>query len=350
MAAAHFEIFNNTMFKESLEKLVKSLVKKTLSEGWSSTSTEVEDRLFSSFMKMPDVESVTSDSSYFLDEIVSDVSFNSLREDPAVTTRHQQDSFTNTEVKMSSTTLSGDSGSFSDDPETSVSTEEGAQDPGINKEMDPFIMRTLKGIQKVAPNLRYKPKNFRRKKFKVVPYEFASVWKNLPSLFSTSEATRRTTVELQPVVNWEKVNISALKKFPAPVKFPVHSVSPDPMFYLNDCACKVRRAGNLCTCPHYGAKQAPFLKHHPFGALSGFTTNLGVLPIPATPMFGHVWDEETSSWLLHASTPEPGERRGRPPTRRRTRGTPRGRTERRRWKRNCTASSVSRPQQYDCAD
>ena len=198
MAAAQLEIFNNKMFQESLELLVKSLVKKTLAEGLSSTSTEVENGLFPSVMKkkMPDAESATSDSSYFIEEFTTDVSFTALMEDPitGTTTRQQQDSIVN-KVEMSGTTLSGYYRSFTDNPGTFVSTKKGAQDPGITKETDPFISTLIKTIKKVAPNLCYKPKHLRRKKFKVVPFEFASVWRNLPAIFSDVESPTNTNAE-----------------------------------------------------------------------------------------------------------------------------------------------------------
>ena len=69
--------------------------------------------------------------------------------------------------------------SFPDDSKTSVMTTEVTLDVGICKETDSFIKKALM----VAPNLRYKPKHLRRKKFKVIPYEFASVWRNCSSMY-----------------------------------------------------------------------------------------------------------------------------------------------------------------------
>ena len=337
MATIQLQIFENKLFKEKLEQLVKSLMKQIISQD---SLTEVDGKWFSTIIKkkMSDVESVTSDSSYFFDEIVSDVSYNALRDDPvtSIITEQQEDTYTITEVEMSATTLSRDSGSFTDDPKTSVSTEEGAQEPGIIKETDPFIMRTLRGIKKVAPNLRYKPKNLRRKKFKVIPYEFASVWKNVSSIFSEDEGSNHSKETILPKVAWEKVNVGGLKKLPSPKKFPILSASLDPTFYLKDCSCQKTKEGILCACTVCDARQAKYLRVYPHGFVYGFPTNLGVIPVPDTPMFGHVWDDSSSSWMLHAEispddTPPsyPSEKRGRTPPRRRSRGSPR-RTWRRR--------------------
>ena len=342
MAAVRFEIFENKMFQESLEQLVKSLVRKMLEEeiptqGLSPSTGRVENSSFSSIKKkeMPDLESL-SNSSCFLDELASDLSFNALRDDdPAITNlkKQLQDSSTISKEEITATTLNSDSGSYTDDPETSVSTKEGAQDPGINKEMDPFIINTLRGIKKVAPNLRYKPKNLRRKKFKVVPYEFSSVWRNVSTIFSEVENANHSFGSIMPKITWEKVNVGGLKKLPSPKQFPVLSASADPKFYVHNCSCDKTREGILCSCRMCDAFKAKYTQVFPHGSIYGFASNLGVVPVPDTPMFGHVWDDDSSSWLLHAevapdatpasSTPSEG-RRERTQPRRRSRGTSRG--------------------------
>ena len=199
-------------------------------------------------------------------------------------------------------------------------------------EMD-FLERTLKAIKKVAPNLRYKPKHLRRKKFKVVPYEFSSVWRNVSSIFSDEEDSNHSYGSIMPQVTWEKVNVGGLKKLPTPKKFPILSASADPKFYLKNCDCDQTKQGILCSCRVCPVYQAQYSREFPHGSIHGFATNLGVVPVPDTPMFGHVWDDDSSSWLLHAevapdgipasSTPSEG-RRERTQPRRRSRGTSRG--------------------------
>ena len=218
-------------------------------------------------------------------------------------------STTSTGPKEMSSTLSDceDSFSFPDDPETSVSTSEGAQDPGTIKEADSVIRKVLKFIKTVAPNLRYKPKHLRRKKFKVVPYEFASVWRNVSSIFSEEEESPSSSMDtIGPKVSWEKVNVAALKKLPTPSSFPVHAASPLSQFYSKDDGCP-----RGCTQTQFeyfsgDPRKIPckcrlgFEETNPFGTLLGFQSNLGVVPVPSTPMFGHIWDPDTCSWLLHA--------------------------------------------------
>ena len=335
MAAIQLQIFENKLFEEKLEQLVKNLMKKIISQE-SSSVTEVEGKLFSTILKkeMSDVESVTSDSSYFLDGIASDVSYNTLRDDPATTTitGQEQDSIID-KVEMSTTTLFSDSGLFPDDPETSVSTEKGAQDPGITKETDPFISTLIKTIKRVAPNLCYKPKHLRRKKFKVVPFEFASVWRNLPSIFSEDQSSNITNTEdFLPGIAFEKVNSGAIKRFPTPSKFPVMSASQDESFYEKPCDHSQFRI-NYNTYnlePHPCDCLANFEKPNPFGSLPGYETNLGVVRVPSTPLYGYVWDTASSNWLLHAEVPQQGDdsrhQDQRTPSRRSRTSSGRGRT------------------------
>merc|ERR1711988_1461242 len=82
-----------------------------------------------------------------------------------------------------------------------------------------FVERILRTIKRVAPNLRYKPKHLRRKKFKVVPYEFSSVWRNVSSIFSEEENSNQSNGSIVPKIAWEKVNVGGLKKLPTPKKF-----------------------------------------------------------------------------------------------------------------------------------
>ena len=185
------------------------------------------------------------------------------------------------------------SDSITDDSQMSVSTKKGAQDIQVNS--DPFISSILKTIRKVAPNLSYKPKHLRRKKFKVVPFEFAAVWRNLPDIFSDVE-TRTKQDNIYPEVCWERVSKGALRKIPTPSRFPVHSVSSDPAFYTN---CKFEVPQNIY-CSH---KPAQFKKDNPFGFIWGFQTSLGIIKVPDEPVSGHVWDHVLGDWVLHAESP-----------------------------------------------
>ena len=234
--------------------------------------------------------------------------------------------------------------------EISSSTTESKVNAGIKDIGDPFLNTIIGVYKKIAPNGRNKPKHLRRKKFSIVPYEFASMWRSLPNLYEEKEMTNQKII--RPKVAWHKVNPSALRRFTRPGMFPIMSVSPRPSFYGKSCDCATnpvfktsvlatvhmleRRPGpaRLCPCP------TEFERDHPFGSLPGYRTNLGVVPIPDTPMFGHIWDHEVSDWVLHAEIPPSGPsasfdvhqnhanqgyRDQQPAERRRTRGRPRRR-------------------------
>ena len=75
------------------------------------------------------------------------------------------------ETDVMSITLSGDysSSTHSHSPGTPITAMRRAPDTEGVKTGDSFISTLLNTIKKVAPNLRFKPKHLRRKKFKVVP-------------------------------------------------------------------------------------------------------------------------------------------------------------------------------------
>ena len=200
--------------------------------------------------------------------------------------------------------------------EVSSNTTESKGNTGSKDMGDPFLNTIIGVYRRIAPNGRYKPKHLRRKKFSIVPYEFASMWRSLPNLYEEKEMSSHKIT--RPKVAWHKVNPSALRRFTRPGMFPIMSVSPRPSFYGKSCDCATnpvfktsvlatvhmleRRPGpaRLCPCP------TEFERDHPFGSLPGYRTNLGVVPIPDTPMFGHIWDHEVSDWVLHAEIPPSG--------------------------------------------
>ena len=141
----------------------------------------------------------------------------------------------------------------------------------------------------------------------MVPYEFASVWRNVSSIFSEEEESPSSSTDtIVPKVSWEKVNVAALKKLPTPSSFPVQTASPRSQFYSKDDGCPRGCAQIQFEYSSGNPRKIPckcrlgFEETNPFGTLLGFQSNLGVVPVPSTPMFGHIWDPDTCSWLLHA--------------------------------------------------
>ena len=254
-----------------------------------------------------------------------------VQEVSTTTEELQEVSTTNEELQQVSTTTEGlQEVSTTIEELQEASTTKQVQEVSTTALMeDQFISNILKAMQRITPNLRYKPRHLRRKKFKVVPYEFASIWRNLHSIFNEKEAPNYIQESALPQVAWEKVNKGALKKFPTPSLFPVSSVSPEASLYGKCCSCPQFERGrpSPCSCP------TKFEKRNPFGSLPGFVTNVGIVPVPATPLFGYIWDQDKTDWILHAEVLHHGYqdqrsdsyRRSRPPQRRRTRGSPRRR-------------------------
>ena len=174
---------------------------------------------------------------------------------------------------------------------------------------DLFVNNILKVLRKVAPNSRYKPRRHRGKKSRVIPSELSMLWSHSTEIFQERQVSP-PQAELTPRVNWAKVNRGALKSFPKPSWQPVLSVSPSPSFYEKSCDCPATiikhyrhggvREPNFCSCP------TQFTAPNPFGELPGFVTNLGVIPVPDTPIHGHIWDQASLDWILHAEFPTSG--------------------------------------------
>jgi len=104
-----------------------------------------------------------------------------------------------------------------------------------------------------------------------------------------------------PRVDFSKVKPHLHKNLPKPNLYPVHSCSEDPKFYT-DCHM-VRHVANHNGCS--GGCQPVFdmVNVCPFGALPGFETNLGVVPIPQAPIGGYIYKGGTgdnTTWQLYA--------------------------------------------------
>ena len=97
----------------------------------------------------------------------------------------------------------------------------------------------------------------------------------------------------KPFVNWTKVNPFQYKNLPQPSPFPIQGCSPDPEFYgkteiLNDRyytkVVKWGRDDNKC----------------PFGIFFGFSTNMGIVPVPAQVIHGYRCNPTYGIWQLDA--------------------------------------------------
>ena len=104
-----------------------------------------------------------------------------------------------------------------------------------------------------------------------------------------------------PWVDFSKVKPHLHRNLPKPSLYPVYSCSPDPKFYT-DCHM-VRHRDNHQGCsggckPLFGMANV-----NPFGSLPGFSTNLGIVPIPQAPIGGYIYKGGTgdeTTWQLYA--------------------------------------------------
>ena len=163
---------------------------------------------------------------------------------------------------------------------------------------DLFVNSILKVFRKVAPNSRYKPRRHRGKKSHIIPSKLSMLWSHSMEIFQERQVT-------PPQANW-----GAMRSFPKLSWQPIHLVSPSPSFYEKSCNCLATiikhychggvREPNVCSC------LTQFTAQNPFGELPGFITNLGVIPVPDTPIHGHIWDQASLDWILHAEFPTSG--------------------------------------------
>ena len=122
---------------------------------------------------------------------------------------------------------------------------------------------------------------------------------------------------LKYTIDLMKVNQFFLRNIPKPDYFPILGCSEDPEFYSNE---RIKTDHY----DYYGNRQTLPPRHQqkmPFGGMYGFTTDVGIVPVPDHPIHGHVWKE--GAWVLQAQvddgvpaggpwSPPPRTRGGRP--------------------------------------
>ena len=166
--------------------------------------------------------------------------------------------------------------------------------------------------------------------------EFQSMWRhsNVGDLFIQKPEDSipiNTTANPAPeikyrTVDFSKLNVRNIKNIPRPELYPIHGCSEDPEFYV-----KTYWAGGF----EYEKKGVTYYKSSPHGSVYGYRTNVGIVPVPTTPVYGYVWSDHdganlSADWVLHAIFPEErSESRATRPTPRWT--TPRRPPSSRRW-------------------
>merc|ERR1712179_94589 len=179
-----------------------------------------------------------------------------------------------------------------------------------------FINRMVKTLAKLetkyqVPEHKRKKRLFARKQKRssIISRELASIYHGL----ATQEPDAVVVPDPFPKVRWNEVRFKPA--LPNPEQCPVHSCSPDPVFYVDRDSPSFRCNFNF----DYVASQ----NGRPFGSLPGYETSLGVVAIPTTPVGGYVYCPDAKKWVLYAepySSPSAGRGTrsgGTPPAKRR---------------------------------
>ena len=203
---------------------------------------------------------------------------------------------------------------------SNILTEDGSRktDTTEKRKDKAFITRMVKSLTKLeekyrTPEHKRKRRLFLRKQrtSPIVPKELATIY----HVLAAPEPEAVTVPDPIPYVRWNDVRFKPA--LPHPEQCPIHSCSPDPEFYVD-------RDDPTFQCNYnyaYGASQYG----KPFGALPGYRTNLGVVPVPSTPVGGYVYCPDSAKWVLFAEPFSPptagrGTRRGGTPPARRRKG------------------------------
>ena len=172
--------------------------------------------------------------------------------------------------------------------------------------------------------------------------EFQSMWRHSivgdlfiqnPDSAQISTTTSPTPEIVFETIDFSRVNVRNMANIPKPASCPVHGCSEDPKFYSEIV--------KLDSVDYYGRHYTSPCRHQtsaPFGSLFGYQTDDGIVPVPDTPVHGHVWSDQLRDWVLHAvfpddCSPAPAPWRGtrspttRPPSTRRGWSTSRPRRE-----------------------
>ena len=236
----------------------------------------------------------------------------------------------------------------SDDEEIEACLSNNYQEKPIVKEC-PFVSKLKTFISSNFPNFIYtkeKSAELQQQRLNELVFEeFQCLWKNVDDLFVQNPDPSQSCTTPPPVpvvryksIDFSKVNIRNMANIPKPSSHPIHGCSQDPKFYSEEVVLSY----DYYNRPH--KLESSHKKSMPFGCLYGYQTNEGIVPVPTTPVNGHVWSDDLRDWVLHAVYPDecsaarapwtssrtPTWRR--PPSTRRGRWTSRPRREGKGWR------------------
>ena len=195
----------------------------------------------------------------------------------------------------------------SDEEEESCQTD---QNKSVNEE-NSFVNKISNFISSSFPNHVYneeKCAEIRQVQLNAAVCEdLHCLWNNVGDLFIQKVESEENCTTLPPAtpairyksIDFSKVNVRNMANIPKPTNFPVHGCSPESKFYTE--------VVKVDYWDYYGNQrtfESSFKRKAPFGSLYGYQTNVGIVPVPDTPVHGHVWSDQLHDWVLHAVFPE----------------------------------------------
>ena len=133
---------------------------------------------------------------------------------------------------------------------------------------------------------------------------------NVPSL---GQERGHTNGSPYPAVDWDNLARLSLTRekgitlsMPATTLLPVHACEPGPLLSTSWDETELKSRTYNPMGGRYTSPKSMFLKLgrnlHPFGAITGFRTNLGPISFPKGPVKGYILNED-HTWVLHATPP-----------------------------------------------
>ena len=144
--------------------------------------------------------------------------------------------------------------------------------------------------------------------------ELIQVWRNVDDIVQSPVSTIKHSPDVHyPTVDWSVVNKRFIQNIPTPTLLPILGCSNDPSFYED-----VHERSDYGYHRNLGSK---FTKDNPFGAISGYVTDAGVITVPKEVFHGHIYQDGVG-WILHAEykDPKPPEKKKQRMMKRRTKG------------------------------
>ena len=128
---------------------------------------------------------------------------------------------------------------------------------------------------------------------KTIHSDLFQIWRNVHDIVEPPVSAIKDNSDLHyPTVDWSVVNKRFIQNIPTPTLQPILGCSEDPSFYQD-----VHERSDYGYHRNLGSK---FTKTNPFGAISGYVTDAGVIAVPTNEVFhGHVYQDGVG-WILHA--------------------------------------------------